>query len=51
MSQESVQVTLSAIPDLGYLAESAFETSNQLLDEISLMTLTLAQHLRMPKAT
>lgn len=50
-SVSEVQSHLYVALDLGYVSESAFEGLYVLLDEISRMTLTLARHLRNPKAT
>lgn len=48
-SATEVQSHLYVALDLSYISESTFSELNGLLDEISRMTLVLAQHLRKSK--
>lgn len=48
-SATEVQSHLYVALDLSYISESVFNELNSLLDEISRMTLVLAQHLRRSK--
>ena len=48
-SATEVQSHLYVALDLSYISESVFNELNGLLDEISRMTLVLAQHLRKSK--